>query len=169
MKKRKWLAVGLMTFGLCQVSLAASVGIPMYKVAPTGQRGDAIGTVIATDCEYGLLLTPHLVGLQPGDYGFHIHENPSCEDNGQAAGGHLDPSKTTQHLGPYSEHGHLGDLPVLVIDKTSNKPLPLLAPKLTVKDILGHSIMIHEGGDNYSDLPNKLGGGGARLACGVIR
>ena len=27
--------------------------------------------------------------------------------------------------------------------------------------------MIHSGGDNYSDEP-KLGGGGARVACGVI-
>jgi Cu-Zn family superoxide dismutase len=28
--------------------------------------------------------------------------------------------------------------------------------------------MIHEGGDNYSDQPKPLGGGGARIACGVI-
>ena len=28
--------------------------------------------------------------------------------------------------------------------------------------------MIHEGGDNYSDTPKPLGGGGARMACGVI-
>ncbi|MBV8452160.1 MAG: superoxide dismutase, partial [Deltaproteobacteria bacterium] len=27
----------------------------------------------------------------------------------------------------------------------------------------------HAGGDNYSDTPLPLGGGGARLACGVIR
>lgn len=28
--------------------------------------------------------------------------------------------------------------------------------------------MIHKGGDNYSDEPAALGGGGARFACGVI-
>jgi Cu-Zn family superoxide dismutase len=27
--------------------------------------------------------------------------------------------------------------------------------------------MIHNGGDNYSDTP-QLGGGGARMVCGVI-
>ena len=27
--------------------------------------------------------------------------------------------------------------------------------------------MIHAGGDNYSDHPEALGGGGARVACGV--
>jgi Cu-Zn family superoxide dismutase len=29
--------------------------------------------------------------------------------------------------------------------------------------------MIHSGGDNYSDVPEKLGGGGGRIACGVIK
>ena len=29
--------------------------------------------------------------------------------------------------------------------------------------------MIHAGGDNYSDLPKPLGGGGDRIACGVIQ
>jgi superoxide dismutase, Cu-Zn family len=33
----------------------------------------------------------------------------------------------------------------------------------------GRSIMIHAGGDNYSDTPAPLGGGGARTACGVIK
>jgi Cu-Zn family superoxide dismutase len=28
--------------------------------------------------------------------------------------------------------------------------------------------MIHVGGDNHADHPEKLGGGGARVACGVI-
>jgi Cu-Zn family superoxide dismutase len=28
--------------------------------------------------------------------------------------------------------------------------------------------MIHAGGDNYSDEPAPLGGGGARVACGVV-
>jgi Cu-Zn family superoxide dismutase len=29
--------------------------------------------------------------------------------------------------------------------------------------------MIHESGDNYSDTPKKLGGGGGRIACGVVK
>jgi len=29
--------------------------------------------------------------------------------------------------------------------------------------------MIHAGGDNYADQPAPLGGGGARVACGVIK
>jgi Cu-Zn family superoxide dismutase len=29
--------------------------------------------------------------------------------------------------------------------------------------------MIHAGGDNYADQPKPLGGGGERIACGVIQ
>ena len=32
-----------------------------------------------------------------------------------------------------------------------------------------HALMIHVGGDNFHDHPAALGGGGARMACGVIK
>ena len=34
---------------------------------------------------------------------------------------------------------------------------------------MGRALMIHANGDNYSDIPKKLGGGGARVACGVVQ
>ena len=46
--------------------------------------------------------------------------------------------------------------------------LPVLAPRLKVSMLQGHALVVHEGGDNYSDLPLPLGGGGARFACGVV-
>ena len=45
----------------------------------------------------------------------------------------------------------------------------LLAPRLTLSQIRGLSVMVHAGGDNYSDHPKPLGGGGERIACGVIK
>ena len=86
---------------------------------------------------------------------------------GQAAGGHFDPKKTGKHLGPNGD-GHLGDLPVLVVDKDGKATTPVVASRLKVADLKGHSLMIHAGGDNYSDTPKPLGGGGARVACGVV-
>jgi len=153
-------------------AFAASVSIPMYLTAQGTEKGSYVGMVVATDTRYGLLLTPNLHNLVPamseGIHGFHVHVNPSCADNGMAAGGHLDPMHTEHHLGPYNANGHLGDLPALYVDKDGNATLPVLAPRLKVKDILGHSLMLHSGGDNYSDAPEALGGGGARMACGVI-
>ena len=38
----------------------------------------------------------------------------------------------------------------------------------SMDDLEGRAVMIHAGGDNYSDQPKPLGGGGARVACGVV-
>lgn len=149
-------------------SAHASVSIPMTLFTANGQPQD-IGTITAEDSACGVLLTPNLHGLPAGIHGFHVHVNPSCAENGMAAGGHLDPDKTDQHDGPYSHQGHKGDLPVLIVDKDGNATLPTLAPKFKLAQLPGHALMIHAGGDNYSDHPEKLGGGGTRIACGVIQ
>lgn len=159
------VGVAIVGFNLAQ---AASVTIPIYLVAEGSQQGKSIGSIKAEDSTCGILLTPNLHDLPPGVHGFHIHEKPSCADKGMAAGGHLDPGKTGEHNGPYHAKGHLGDLPVLIVNQDGTATLPTLAPKFSVAKIKGHTFMIHAGGDNYSDHPEKLGGGGERIACGVI-
>ena len=79
-----------------------------------------------------------------------------------------DPANTGKHLGPRGQ-GHRGDLPVLRVDVSGNATNAVIAPHLKVADVKGRSIMIHAGGDNYSDQPDPLGGGGARIACGVVK
>jgi Cu-Zn family superoxide dismutase len=61
------------------------------------------------------------------------------------------------------------DLPALTKGKDGKATTPVIAPRLKVADVKGRSLMIHTGGDNYSDNPAALGGGGARVACGVIK
>lgn len=156
--------------GICSAALSsayADVSIPINLTAPSGV-GKSIGTITATDTKYGLLLTPNLTGLTPGTHGFHVHQNPTCEDNGKAAGSHFDPNQSGRHLGPYNDAAELGDLPVLIVDKNGNATTPVLAPRLKLADIMNHSLMIHAGGDNYSENP-PMGGGGARIACGVLK
>jgi len=138
------------------------------KLCRTTDAQESIGTVELTDTPYGVLITPDLKGLTPGVHGFHLHVKPSCADNGKGAGGHFDPEKTKQHLGPYFE-GHLGDLPALHVCQDGTATQQFLAPRLMLKNFKGHSLMIHAGADNYSDIPARLGGGGKRVACGVIR
>ena len=62
----------------------------------------------------------------------------------------------------------MGDLPALYVDPQGNATSPVLAPRLKMADLKRRSLMIHMAGDNYSDHPAPLGGGGARVACGVI-
>ena len=139
--------------------------------------GKVVGTVGISDASEGLVVMPDLSELPPGDHGFHIHVNPDCGPaagpDGQpaagfAAGGHFDPASTGKHLGPHGQ-GHKGDLPALHVDSGGNAMNAVIAPNLKLADIKGRAIMIHAGGDNYSDQPAPLGGGGARIACGVIK
>jgi len=51
-------------------------------------------------------------------------------------------------------------------DGTANRAM--VAPRLKTSDLKGRAIVIHSGGDNYSDEPAALGGGGSRAACGVV-
>ena len=170
--------VFLFIFGVMLISgtaFAEEVVVQMYLAGEQGP-GKNIGIVTAGDSQYGIILTPLLSDLPTGIHGFHVHEKPDCSQvmkEGKAvaalaAGGHLDPSNTGKHEGPYGK-GHLGDLPVLYVGADGKAMLPVLAPRLKVADLKGRSLMIHAGGDNYSDQPDKLGGGGARIACGVIK
>lgn len=146
----------------------ASINVPVHLIGKEGKT-KPVGNITIQETSYGLLFTPHLKNLTPGVHGFHIHQNPSCEKEGMAAGGHLDPKHTNRHRGPYNNQGHLGDLPALYVNKNGRATLPVLAPRLkSIQEIKGHSLMIHEGGDTYSDVPQKLGGGGGRMVCGVI-
>jgi Cu-Zn family superoxide dismutase len=156
---------------------AATLDVPMNLVGADG-TSKPIGEITISETDYGLLFTPKLAGLPAGVHGFHMHENPSCEAvekdgklmPAQAAGGHMDPAKTGVHLGPYDAKGHLGDLPALYVSADGKADYPVLAPRLkSLSEVKDRSLMIHAGGDNHSDHPAALGGGGARVACGVIK
>ncbi len=173
--KRRILAAFIGLLAMKSVIAHDSLDINMNQVSRYGV-GEAIGSINARDTNYGVVITPKLRGLTPGLHGFHVHENPDCgaaEKDGQkvaalAAGGHFDPKKTGVHKGPY-ENGHLGDLPALLVNADGTATHPVLAPRLKLHDVEGRSLVIHAGGDNYSDNPKPLGGGGARVACGVLR
>lgn len=170
--KQKLLAFSIM---LCSGAALADTTVKMNMVDAKG-AGSEVGTVSISSSKYGLVFTPALKGLPPGVHGFHLHENPSCdpkEKDGKlvaalAAGGHYDPNNSKRHDTPWG-NGHLGDLPALFVDASGTAHQPLLAPRLKVADLAGRSLMVHAGGDNHADHPDVLGGGGARIACGVIK
>ena len=175
MRPRLAVLASLMLVAAACPAFAESLKAPMALATATGP-GDAVGTVTITEGPGGAKFALHLHGLPPGPHGFHVHGAPSCapgEKDGKpvpagAAGGHLDPDKTGMHMGPTGS-GHLGDLPLITVDADGTAKAVLVAPRIKSLDALrGHALMIHAGGDNYSDQPAPLGGGGARLACGVI-
>ena len=164
------LAATLSCYGMAH----ADNTVQMHMVDDSG-IGKSVGQVTLSETPYGVVFTPSLVGLPPGLHGFHVHENPSCEPKEKdgkmapalSAGGHYDPNGSKHHGLPWGD-GHLGDLPALYVDARGNADNPVLAPRLKMSDIKGRSLMIHVGGDNHADHPEPLGGGGPRMACGVI-
>ena len=137
--------------------------------------GEPAGKANFEQTDMGLIIRLKAEGLEPGEHGVHIHENPNVgpgEKDGKmqagiAAGGHYDPEDTGKHLGPYGS-GHLGDLPRAYALEDGTIDAVLLAPRLSLKDVRNRSIIIHAGGDNYSDKPEPMGGGGSRILGGVI-
>ena len=166
----------IITLLFASISFTASAAsyAPLSLVDATG-TGAAVGVVTITNTPYGLVFTPALKGLPPGLHGFHVHQNPSCapkEKDGKpvaalAAGGHLDLTSANKHGEPWGD-GHVGDLPPLFVDTDGTASQPVLAPRLKPADMVGRSLMLHIGGDNHADHPAMLGGGGARMACGVV-
>lgn len=146
---------------------AESISVDVHLIDKKSQEKN-IGSIYFSDTQYGLLITPHLNSLSPGLHGLHIHEHPNCAQEGMAAGSHVGQKKKNKHAGPYSDKGHLGDLPALFVNVNGEADHVELAPRLKASDLKNHAIIVHAGGDNYSDQPS-MGGGGARIACGVIK
>ncbi|QXC56366.1 superoxide dismutase family protein [Vibrio mimicus] len=169
MKKYTLLAIATL---LSQPLFAQEMTVQMTDL----NSGQSVGTVTLSDSAYGMIFTPQLAGLSMGMHGFHVHANGSCEAStkegktvlGGAAGGHFDPQNTGKHGYPWTNDNHLGDLPALYVDAQGQANQPVLAPRLKMDDVKGKALMIHAGGDNHSDHPMALGGGGARIVCGVI-
>lgn len=172
--KKTVLAASLMlsaSFAFAQAELVIEMNLANDK-----GLGESVGTIVVQETPYGLMFTPNLKGLPPGVHGFHVHEKPDCgisEKDGKvvpagAAGGHFDPASTGKHEGPWGE-GHLGDLPALYVNADGTATYPVVAPRLKLADMKDRSVMFHAGGENHSDQPAPLGGGGARMACGVVK
>jgi Cu-Zn family superoxide dismutase len=174
MRRALYLAA-LVAVASAAPAFAEALKVPMAMATATG-KGAEVGTVTLSDGKGGVTFKVDLHGLPPGEHGFHVHQNPSCDaataTDGKvtpagAAGAHMDPAKTGAHMGPMGE-GHLGDLPKVTVGADGAAKATLTAPHIkTVAELRGHALMLHAGGDNYSDQPAPLGGGGARMACGV--
>ena len=169
-------AFAAVLFGLVAPAYAAkSIKVTMNLITVDGV-GKSVGTITIKEGKDGVTIEPKLKDLPPGEHGFHVHEKASCDPAdkdgkktaGQAAGAHFDPDATKAHKGP-GGGGHKGDMPKLVVSDKGEAKEKLEVKGVTLADFQGHALMIHAGGDNYSDTPKPLGGGGERVACGVAK
>lgn len=110
-----------------------------------------------------VLVVARIFGLprtKAGFFGFHIHEGGSCSGKGFAdTGGHDNP-------GERPHPSHAGDLPPLLSCK-GNAYLAVRTDRFRVREILGKTVVIHGGTDDFRSQPS--GDAGEKIACGVIR
>lgn len=109
-------------------------------------------------------ITAEISGLPEGSgagfYGFHIHQGKECGGPGFPG--------TEGHYGPADQKHpeHAGDLPPLLRCR-GNAYLSLKTDRFSVKEIIGRTVVIHSGPDDFRSQP--AGNAGKKIACGVIQ
>ena len=111
-----------------------------------------------------VLVTITVSGLpqnsESGFFALHIHEGGSCSGEGFAdTGGHYNPAGA-----PHPRHA--GDLPPLLLCH-GGAYLAVLTDRFSVADVIGRTVVIHGGADDFHTQP--AGNAGTKIACGVIR
>lgn len=140
-------------------------------------KKNVVGTAIFVPEGAGVKVTVEVTkGLPAGFHGLHIHSNGTCDPSTSepfsSAGGHLQVNGRTGH--PSS-----GDLVSLNILENGTGTTVTTTGAVTLADVIGKSIVIHEKPDNFGNIPDRYrpsadmqtmntGDAGSRIACGVI-
>ena len=111
--------------------------------------------------------------LTPGIHAVHIHEKGDCSStDGSSAGGHWNP--TNHDHGKFgSEAFHMGDIGNLNADKEGTARMVFKTDKWCIgckdetKNIVGKSLIIHAGRDDFKTQPT--GNAGGRVGCIEIK
>lgn len=94
-----------------------------------------------------------------GFFALHIHEGGSCGgENFVRTGGYYNPQDTTHP-------NHAGDLPPLM-RCGSGAFLAVRTDRFCVREIIGKTVVIHDGPDDFRSQP--AGNAGSKIACGFI-
>ena len=130
----------------------------------------ASGTVLLTQQADGsVTVKVDLTGVPAGTHGFHIHEKGDCGDNGNAAGGHYNPSSVA-HGAPTADPHHAGDFGNVAANANGEVHTSFNTRSVTVEagpmTAVGHAIILHANPDDLTTQPT--GNAGARIACGVV-
>ncbi len=165
--KKVFLVLSLFIVGAC----ASKSNGPAATATMNATSGSSVhGTVQLTQLADGSVdVVVNLAGVPPGVHGFHIHEKGDCGDNGNAAGGHYNPSGVA-HGSPAADPHHAGDWGNVTADGDGNVNTRFTTHSITVAEgpmtSLGHAIILHANPDDLQTQPT--GNAGPRIACGVV-
>lgn len=127
------------------------------------------GTVYFYQLNNGVYVKTYITGIPninnqtSSFHGFHIHEVGDC-----TVGDLTNPfTNAKSHYNPTNKvHPmHVGDLPP-ILSADGVGILSTFTNRFKVKEIIGKSVIIHEGYDDFTSQP--AGNAGKRIACGII-
>ena len=133
----------------------------------------ASGKMYFEELDGVVTLEAKFIGLEPGTHAIHIHEKADCSSpDGKSAGGHWNP--TFESHGKWGDENgyHKGDIGNIEADESGQAKLIMKTDEWCIgcgdeaKDILGKSIIVHQGADDFVSQPT--GNAGGRISCGGI-
>lgn len=132
------------------------------------------GSAVFTEENGEVSMTALISGLQQGKHAIHLHEKADCSAaDGSSAGGHWNPTKEQHGKWGDSQGFHVGDIGNFEVDENGNGTITMSTNKWCIgcgdpkKDIVGKSIIVHDGVDDFTSQPS--GNAGKRVGCGVIK
>jgi superoxide dismutase, Cu-Zn family len=166
MKKVLLFLIGMFLVG--RMAFAAEAKAVLHS---TQDPAKEIGTVTLKDTAEGLDVRIELKDAPQGTHAIHIHENGSCDDKGNAAGGHFNPDQVKHGYLPKEGLGnaHPGDMGNVEVRDNGQAEAEVTLPDVTLKDgkynVNGKAIVLHEKADDFGQPTGNAGG---REACGLI-
>jgi len=175
MKKYLILTLSLIFFISCNDSKKKNELKKKYKVSLNAKNDSGTsGLISLTQINSSEVeLEAHVMGLNPGNHAIHIHEKADCTSaDGKSAGGHWNPTFENHGSWGNSNGFHRGDIGNFTADKNGHGMIKFstdlwcLDCDDPIKNIVGRSIIIHQGEDDLTSQPS--GAAGARVSCAGI-
>ncbi len=167
---KKLILLSLLVITAMACASARRGPMAMASLQPTS-GSTARGTVHFQELADGSVeVQVDLTGVPPGVHGFHIHDKGDCGDNGNAAGGHFNPTNMP-HASPDAASHHAGDFGNVTAGDSSEIHTRFTTRSITVHEgmtsVVGHAVILHANPDDLTSQPT--GNAGARIACGVAQ
>ncbi|HSP41200.1 MAG TPA: superoxide dismutase family protein [Gillisia sp.] len=132
------------------------------------------GNAVFSEENGQVTMTAIIDGLSEGMHAIHLHESADCSaQDGSSAGGHWNP--TAEKHGKWGDASgyHRGDIGNFKVDANGNGTITKTTDQWCIgcddqnKNIVGKSLLIHDGVDDFTSQP--AGDAGTRVGCGSIR
>lgn len=165
--RHAWLVMVAVLMGASQASAASGKAV----IQATKPNSAVSGEATLTETSDGLRVSVQVRNVSPGKHGLHIHDRGSCEEAGNAAGGHYNPDNAPHGFLPKDGllNAHPGDLGNIDVGQDGTGRLELTLKNVRLQEgkytVANRAIVLHEKADDFGQPTGNAGG---RIGCGVI-